>query len=174
MFIADHRFESRGTDSATPPRSGAAHRGTPGAPEAQEPVVPDAHVSPWRLIMGLFGTPAAWSVQVFVCQTLSAHACYPLDQPLPAPTWPSLFTTLGIIVALTLLVGVAGLVVAWLNWRVARVGPVDRSPRPPLAVGATRTRFLSLAGLVLSSGFMAALIFTSSAYVLISSCGAGK
>ncbi|MDE2366733.1 MAG: hypothetical protein KGM95_07360, partial [Betaproteobacteria bacterium] len=40
-----------------------------------------------RTLVGLFGAPAAWVIQVSLSEPLAAYACYPHQAPLSAPLW---------------------------------------------------------------------------------------
>lgn len=119
------------------------------------------------MLFGLMGAAAAWVLQTDIGETLAAQACFPHRSALAAPRWSWLMPALDVISVVALLIGVAGVWVAWQGWRsAARRDPA--SPASDAAVG--RTRFLALAGLILSLLFVVGLIATGLAVLLVAPC----
>jgi hypothetical protein len=134
----------------------SSHPARPGAP---------------ALVIGLLLAPAAWMVQTNVAQTIAAWGCFPHERPVHAPALSWLESGVVIVAALALLLGIAGGVVAWRNWRQTRQiasmlkehGSVDRH--------AARDAFIARAGVLASALFVFALISTDLAWLLVSPCG---
>ena len=115
-------------------------------------------VGGWLIGFGLFGAPAAWSVQSLLDVGLSGYACYPKDEPLATPIWSGLGIALASANVVALLVCVAAGIVAFVAWR--RSG--DERPGNAhhlLESGDGRTRFLALAGVLTSVLFVVAVAF---------------
>ncbi len=121
------------------------------------------------ILFGLLGAAAAWVLQTEIGETLAAQACFPHRTPLAAPQWSWLMPVLNVISVVALLVGVACAWIAWRSWRMSR----DARPDPAAAISDTvpgRTRFLAMAGLILSLLFVVGLVATGLAVVLVSPC----
>ncbi|WP_255217824.1 hypothetical protein [Paraburkholderia mimosarum] len=130
-------------------------------------------MGPLMIVFGMLGAAAAWVMQTETGQTLAAQGCYPHRAALPAPQWSWLMPVLQAMSVMALLVGVAGVWVAWRSWRVTR----DARPDPAPAISETtagRTRFLAMAGLLLSLLFAVGLVATGLAVVLVSPCSAWR
>ena len=127
-----------------------------------------AHPAPARartgigaLAFGLFGAPAAWSVQTLVNLPLSSHACYPALQPLSAPVVAVRGLAFAVSVAV-LIVSAAAAAVAcrsWMRTRHEHHGATGKGtshdPRIGLMeTGEGRTRFMALGGMVTSAIFL--------------------
>jgi len=134
---------------------------------------PRRRVGPLMIVFGLLGAAAAWVVQTEIGQTLAAQGCYPHRAALPAPQWSWLMPVLNAMSVVALLIGVAGVWVAWRNWRVTRDARADPVPAIP-AITVGRTRFLAMAGLILSLLFAVGLVATGLAVVLVSPCSAWR
>lgn len=125
------------------------------------------------MLFGLLGAAAAWVVQTEIGETLAAQACFPHRTALAVPQWPWLMSALNVMSIVALLVGIAGAWVAWRGWRMTR----DTRPDPASAVsdaGAGRTRFLAMAGLMLSLLFLVGLVATGLAVLLVAPCSAWR
>ena len=116
------------------------------------------------LAFGLFAGPVMWSIQELVSYPLAAQSCYPGSVPLREP----LISSVGLLVALTtliaLVVTVAALLVALRNWRAA--GSIAEREAPD----ENRTRFLSLAGVLVSALFILAIVLNGVPVLLLSPC----
>lgn len=128
---------------------------------------------PLTMLFGLFGAAGVWVLQTEIGEALSAQACYPHRAALAAPQWAWLMPVLTAVSIGALLIGLAGAALAWRNWRVARNGQPDSEPAvPDTSLG--RTRFLAMAGLMLSLLFLVGLLATGFAVMLVSPCSAWR
>jgi hypothetical protein len=123
------------------------------------------------LVSGLLLAPAAWMAQTTLGQTLAAWGCFPHERPVNAPAMPWLEHGIVLLGLVALLLGVAGGVVAWRNWRrtgelasmLKEHGSIDRH--------AARDAFIARAGALASTLFVFALVATDMAWLLVSPCG---
>jgi hypothetical protein len=123
------------------------------------------HPSPHRhrvalgtLIFGLSAGPAAWSVAWMTSVALAQEACYPGTVPLTTPAFGGVHVALVTLNGLACAVTVAGGMVAYRNWRKTRT----EHPGPGqtlLEIGEGRARFMAMAGILTSAGFLLALLF---------------
>src|SRR5438309_836962 len=74
-------------------------------------------VSLVALWFGLFGGPAAWSVQTLVNLSLASHGCFPRWQPLATPALGGLRGIAFAVSVGVLGVCVAAVVTSWRSWR---------------------------------------------------------
>jgi len=119
---------------------------------------PARHVVPkWRLWFGLFGGPAAWSLQEIADYALNAHSCFPRDVPLADPTFDPVRVVTAVVVVVALGVAAASLWVAYQAWRSTRNG-AGRDDHHVLEVGEGRARFMAFSGVLLSSIFAFAVL----------------
>jgi hypothetical protein len=136
----------------------------------------DEHRHPARpggiaLVLGLLLAPAAWIAQTTLAQMLAAWGCFPHERPVNAPAMPWLERGIVMLGLSALLLGVAGGVIAWRNWRrtgelasmLKEHGSIDRH--------AARDAFIARAGALTSALFVFALIATDLAWLLVSPCG---
>jgi hypothetical protein len=136
------------------------------APAAVHPVPEDRGVTPPALWFGLFGAPVAWSLQLLTSYALVAHGCYPDAEPMTMPVVPGLRT-------LVLGTGAAALVVAllagssaWRSWRATQDGH-----EALLEAGEGRTRFMALAGMLLSAVFVLGIVMNVVPLLMLRPCG---
>ncbi|MDR5821610.1 MULTISPECIES: hypothetical protein [unclassified Caballeronia] len=123
------------------------------------------------LTFGLLLAPFAWMTQTTLGQTLSAWGCFPHQRPVHAPALPWLEQGLAMTALGALVIGGAGGVIAWRNWRrtgklaseLKQQGSIDRH--------AARDAFIARAGALASALFVFALIATDLAWLLVSPCG---
>ena len=145
----------------------------------------DHHPAPDRariglpgLWFGIFGGPAAWSVQALANLAVSSHACYPRAVPLSAPVVPGLQ---GIVFATSLIaviVCIAATSVAARNWRQSRHERQEstglgqaHAPSAALAeTGEGRTRFMALSGVIASATFLVACIAPLATVFVVAPC----
>jgi hypothetical protein len=147
---------------------------------------PDAHPAPARqrvglpmLWFGLFGAPAAWSVQTLVNFPVAAHGCFPRMLPLPVPVTGGLRGIVFAVSLLALAVCVAATVVALRTWRRTREEHQPSSGRgaahapsvAALETGEGRTRFMALSGVLTSVTFLVICLVHTSALFLVAPCG---
>lgn len=101
----------------------------------------------------VLGAPAAWALQLMINYALASHACYPNDIPLSQPIWGFLWwALLGVDLIAIVAAGLAGFL-ALAKWREYR--HIDE-----YRVGERRNQFLARWGLLTSSLFSIAVIFT--------------
>ncbi|HEY5086153.1 MAG TPA: hypothetical protein VII66_02230 [Gemmatimonadaceae bacterium] len=129
-------------------------------------------VRPFFLWFGLFGGPAAWSLQLLINYTVTAHFCYPKDLPLAAPTYGGMWTIAvvvnGLMILLTLVAG-ATAVVGWRTSRDEMIGTHDAL----LEDGTGRIRFMAYAGMLVSGLFLLALIMSAMPLFIVPACSYG-
>lgn len=139
------------------------------APAPAHPA-PAAHgVARAALWFGLFGAPLVWSLQLLVNYALVAHACYPRSEPRATPVFGGLwtFTLVASLVALAVALGAGG--TAWRSWRISRHehrGDAGES----LEVGEGRTRFMALAGMLMSGIFLLGIVMAAIPLFLVTPC----
>jgi hypothetical protein len=105
------------------------------------------------LWFGLFGAPAAWAAQLISNYALMSHFCYPRDTPLASPTFGGVRPLAIVIAAILLLVAVAALFVALHSWNATRYRR-DSEHREIAEIGEGRTRFMAMAGILVSGIFV--------------------
>lgn len=123
-----------------------------------------------RLTIGLMAAPVAWSLQLLLNASFAEWSCYPHDVPLVTPEWGGLHAALAAFNIVTLLVSLAGGVVAWTIWRSSgseRPG----SAHALVASGDGRTRFMAMAGMMTSALFAVAIVLAM-VNLSLSACGA--
>jgi hypothetical protein len=140
------------------------------APAAVGPAPAARAVTLAALWFGLFGAPVAWSLQLLASYALVAHGCYPDAEPMTMPVIPALRT-------LVLGTGVAALAVAllaagsaWRSWR-ATEHEHKSEPEGLLEAGAGRTRFMALAGMLVSAVFVLGIVMNVVPLLLLRPCG---
>lgn len=128
-------------------------------------------VSHYRILVALFGAPAAWVAQMNLSEPLAAYACYPHLVPLSAPLWADLSTILAVISLVCLAAGLLSGYMAGNLWRQAdhRLA-VIRKEGHVFEVEGGQTRFLAMLGIMSSFIFIAAILFTCCAVFLVSPC----
>ena len=125
-------------------------------------------VSPGTLWFGIFGAPAAWSLQLLASYPLAAHACYPATEPVPAPTVPGLRLWLALITIVT--VGLAALALALVlraRRRLRRPGPDTEGPE---RAALDRMAFMTRAGLISSTVFLTVALFHGASLLVVGPC----
>ena len=132
---------------------------------------PQRHnVSIVLLLFGLIAAPLAWIVQTSLNYVVASRACYPFQtrqlQTANDGLWPALI----IATVVALVIGIAAAGAAWHAWRMTREEHYGGGHHV-MDVGEERTRFLALAGLLISGLFAAAVIFNAVGLFLISPCG---
>jgi hypothetical protein len=136
-----------------------------------------------RKLIALFGAPAAWVMQMSLSEPIAAYACYPHEVPLSAPLWVELSLILGTVGLACLAAGLFSGYVAWTFWRYTG-GSSGRgaggtasaatgiSGSQGAAVDGGQNHFLAMIGLMSSSLFIIAIIFTCCAIFLVPPCSA--
>jgi hypothetical protein len=127
-------------------------------------------VAPPALWFGLFGAPAAWSVQLLVNYALVAHACFPKSEPLASPALGGLHAiVLGTSFA-ALAIALAAAVTAGRSLRGSR-HESHGGNGALLEVGEGRTGFMALAGVLVSGVFLLGIAMNAIPLFLVSPCG---
>lgn len=121
------------------------------------------------LLYGLIAAPAAWMAAQVVGFAAVQQACFPGYQPLAAPAFPGVQTVSLVALLAALAVCASGIVAALLAWRRTR-GEHEGGGRSLLDVGEGRSRFMALTGVLTSSGFLIAVLFSLPAVVLVPTC----
>lgn len=121
-----------------------------------------------RLVAGICVAPLAWTVQMLVSEPLVAQACFPATVPRTTPLWSGFTPALAILSLVCLGAAACGARAAWSAWRERRdpeghATAVDR--------GTTPAAFLALLGMMGSTLFCGAIVFTSLAVMLVAPCG---
>lgn len=140
------------------------------APAAIHPAPAVRAVTPAALWFGLFGAPAAWSLQLLTSYALVAHGCYPDAEPMAIPVVQGLKTlVLGTGVA-ALAVALLAAASAWRSWRATRRGH-EGDHEALLEAGEGRTRFMALAGVLLGAVFVLGIVMNVVPLLLLRPCG---
>jgi hypothetical protein len=128
-------------------------------------------VSLAKLVFGVVGGPLAWFVQFNAGYALASWPCFPADQRRSSPLEGYAWSTSAMIGALigAVLVALAALWVSWHSLqRTREEGAGDH--RHLMEVGAGRTRFLALWGVLLGGGFAIATLVTAVAFIVLPRC----
>ena len=147
---------------------------------AGHPAPARGHVTPRALWFGLFGAPAAWSVQTLVDLPLVAHSCFPRLYPLRSPLLGGLRGIAFVVGLAAVAVCVAATAVAWQSWRRTRGEHQEGSGRGRehapssalLETGEGRTRFMALSGVLAGVTFLIASVAQTATILLVGPCWA--
>jgi hypothetical protein len=150
------------------------------SPDTGHPAPARGRASLAALWFGLFGAPAAWSVQTLVNVPLAAHGCFPRLRPVASPVTGGLRGLAFAVSLATLAACVAAVLVAWRSWRGTRAEHQASSGRGErhdastalLETGEGRTRFMALAGVLTSVTFLIVSLAHAAAIFLVLPCGA--
>ena len=120
----------------------------------------------WIVLAGLVVAPAAWFLQLNASFVLGEAGCSGFGPP---ATFVHLFlVVIGVLAVLLALAALGSAIRAWK--KTSREGPGDH--HAALTSGHGRTRFLGLAGIIVSCIFLAAVGFALFVPLLVPSCGA--
>lgn len=144
---------------------------SPGHTLSHHPAPHRERVSLWELGFGVIGGPLAWFLQFNAGYALASWPCFPADQRMSSPlagyAW-SMSAMVGTLIG-GVLIALAAL---WVSWRALQrtreEGPGDHHHL--MEVGAGRTRFLALWGVVLGGGFAVATLVTAVAFIVLPRC----
>ena len=142
------------------------------APEAERAEHPSPHRTKTgvaSLLYGLIAAPATWVVGELVNATLAQEACFPGTEPLAAPAFANLHTTHIVVLVVTLLDSGSAALVALGAWRATRNEQAGGS-QALLSIGEGRSRFMALAGLLTSCGFIIGTLFSVPAILFVPFC----
>ena len=141
------------------------------SPNDQAHPSPHRHrVGGWSRWFALLGAPLAWLTQIFVNAGLAGHACFPDDAPLKAPLWAHLPLTTAAVEALVLLMCLAAGLTGWRNWRRSR-HERKGDAHQLVSGGDGRTRFMAMAGMLVSGLFAVAAVFGLLGALTVPPCG---
>lgn len=135
-------------------------------------------VRPMFLWFGLFGGPAAWTVQTLANTAVAAHACYPRLTPTERPVTGGLFAITLIVSLVAVAVSIAALLVAWRSWSRTRHEHQEQSggasehaaQHAALETGEGRTRFMALSGVLMSITFLVAVLAHTASVLIVGPC----
>jgi amino acid transporter len=144
------------------------------APDASARPHPAPHagrVSSGESIFGLFAGPLAWFVQLCCGYVLASEPCFQEGSRTAAPP-PALHWTWPAMVVLTLVAVVVSLAAFGVSMRAFNRTrhETEGGAHYVLEVGAGRTRFLALWGMVLGAGFAVAAAITAVAFIAVPRC----
>ena len=139
--------------------------------ETGHPAPARHRVSNSALWFGLFGAPAAWSIQMLADYSTDAHGCFPRMYPLGSPTMGGgrLSLVLWLVSAAAVVIGIAALVVALRSYAATR-HEWRGEAHELLEVGEGRTRFMALSGVMLSALFLFASLMHAASVLLLAEC----
>jgi len=121
-----------------------------------------------RLWAGVLLAPAAWTVAELLGYFLVARAC---DRDPPSGVAHAGITQ-GVVAVLLGVIAVAGLVLAISNLR--SVGDVGDREMPGVPTARGRARFMSLAGVVMSSLFVLGIVFFALPPLFVNWCNQAR
>jgi len=149
----------------------AQHHGAEGDGRPGHPAPHRANVRSAILWFGLFGAPAAWSVQELVNYAFAAHACYPRMFPLAVPTMghARLWILTIVVSMVAIAVAVAAGVAALSSWRSTR-GETGGHAHWALDTGEGRTRFMAVSALMTSALFLLAILVHTATILVLRPC----
>ena len=139
------------------------HAGARGTP------APRRHIGLPTLWFGLFGAPAAWAAQLLTNYALMGHFCYPRDTPLASPTFGGVRTLAIAVSTILLCLAVAALVVAVHSWGEARYRHSGEH-HEVAEIGEGRTRFMAMAGILVSATFVYGVLMGGIPLITMSVC----
>lgn len=140
-------------------------------PGRQSHPSPHRHrVARWRVWFALLGAPLAWTLQLLINVSLGGYACYPHDVPLASPLWGNLVGIGLWVEVIALLICVAAAIVSYLNWRRTK-REKSGDTHDLLGGGDGRSRFLAMAGMLVSVLFLIATAFSMGNLASIQPCG---
>jgi len=122
-------------------------------------------------VLGLFGGPLAWFVQLCCGYALASERCFKdgerLADPMDHLHWTS--QAIAALMVLAVAVAIVSFIVSWGAFKRTRQ-EIPGDPLHLLETGAGRTRFLALWGMLLGAGFAAATALTAVAFITLPRC----
>lgn len=143
---------------------------------ASNPLPAVTHPAPERskaslraLLFGLAAAPLAWSAQSILGYSVTSRACFPGDTPRSTPAFAYVWSVVLTVNVIALIVGVLGTLVAFMSWSATQ-REYSGGQNSLLDVGEGRTRFLAMCGILVGTGFVVAILFTTLTVLLASAC----
>jgi hypothetical protein len=147
----------------------AARPSKPPAGEAEHPAPHRHEVSSFLVWACLLAPPIAWFVQLAVEEVLASQACYPRDTPL-VDARLAVTPLLAACDATVMAIAAVAVLLAWRNWRqTAREKP--GGGRQLMESGDGRTRFMSMAGVLVSGLILLAATYALASHLTLTGCG---
>ncbi len=141
------------------------------APSNPHPAPLRHRLKPGEGFFALFGGPIAWFVQLCAGDALASQPCFAGGERLAAPsfavdwTWPAMVALMLAAIAIALLSSL----ISWRAFaRTRREAAGDHAH--VMEVGAGRTRFLALWGVILGAGFAVTTVLTGAGFMLLPRC----
>lgn len=128
---------------------------------------PEAKLS--LLLYGLVAAPCAWILAQVFCSTLASQACHPKYEPLATTSISGAPLAQAIALGLAGVICASGAFVAYEAWAQTR-GEHRGGSQTLLEIGEGRARFMALAGLLTSLGFLVAVVFSIPAVIFVPLC----
>ena len=100
----------------------------------------------------------------------NSHACYPQDVPLRTPFIAHVSLILAVIGIVAIVIALAAVAVSVRNWRATREEK-GGGHHTLLDTGDGRTRFMALAGALVSGVFFFNCVLNAAALLFVTSCG---
>jgi hypothetical protein len=138
---------------------------------SQHPAPLRHQVSRSEALFGTFGGPLAWFIQLCAGYALATWPCFPQDHRrlLPQSGYAWSFPLMIALLIAGVLVALAACLVSWRTYARTR-DEAGGDHRQLIEVGAGRTRFLALWGMLLGAGFAVATSLTAVAFLLVPRC----
>jgi hypothetical protein len=146
-----------------------AHDAPAGRGDQEHPSPHRERTSLLALWTGLALAPLAWFIQLSIETPLLSQACYPRDEPYQGAL-PGLSLVVLAVDAISLVVAVVGLLVAWRTWRRTAHEVPGKGARL-LASGDGRSRFMAMAGILASGLVVTAMLYVGVTHLLLRGCG---
>lgn len=128
-------------------------------------------VNSFEGLFGLFGGPLAWYLQLCAGYAMASAPCIRAGSRMSAPLSTLQWTWLVMILSTTAAFAIA-LFALLVSWRIFRRTKEEAAGGTAqlIEVGAGRTRFLALWGVLLSIGFALATAITALAFPMLPRC----
>ena len=121
----------------------------------------------YRLLwFGLVAGPAAWALHVSIVAAFSGWACADGTLALGPVSEGGVRLILAGLTVLAIGIGIAGMIVAWRNWKWARNGSQGTE-----ATSANTAGFMAVSGLLVGSLSLLGMIYAVVPQVFVEECG---
>lgn len=123
----------------------------------------------FALLYGLIAAPSAWITAQIFCSGLASRACHPKYEPLATPAFSGTSFAHAAALLIAGVVCASGAIVAYSGWK--RTEDEHRGgSQTLLEIGEGRSRFMALAGMLTSLGFLLAVLFSIPAAAFVPLC----